>query len=100
MKIGRLVGSICLLKVLIYRHSRRGCGNVGKNEVVSIFPHPGIIFRGSLDRFYRKSVAQSSVLVDCINFDCATDSKVVVMVTRIGMIFFIGMSPQTILIYP
>jgi hypothetical protein len=36
--LGRLAGSICLLKVKICQPNRRGCGNVGENEVVSKFP--------------------------------------------------------------
>ncbi len=38
MKIGRLVGSIGLLKVQICQPNRRRGGNVGKKEVVPTFP--------------------------------------------------------------
>jgi hypothetical protein len=36
--LGRLAGSIGLLKVKICQPDRRGCGNVGKKQVVSTFP--------------------------------------------------------------
>jgi hypothetical protein len=72
---------------------------VGKNEVVSTFPHPGINFRGSFDRFYRKTVAQSLVDLNCqylwqtistmmshgrLEWSCFVDPKIIIFLTTIG----------------